>query len=122
MAKRKQDESAGTGPIVDHLLAEDMAVLQSDGAAGAVSYDVLTGGPLPPPAKESARSRFLRLINRRMVRALKALHAVGNLSAKSAYEYTPAEAEKIIMDLSRAVDRVADRFRGTANKVEEWSL
>lgn len=60
----------------------------------------------PVKRVESKRQRFVRLINHRMPRALKALKAIENLGNKSQYDFTEAEAEKVIGDLSAAVQRI----------------
>lgn len=60
----------------------------------------------PTKRVETKRQRFVRLIHHRMPRALKALKAIENLGNKSQYDFTESEAEKIISDLSAAVQRI----------------
>lgn len=63
-------------------------------------------GDKPPKRVESKRQRFVRLINHRMPRALKALRAIENLGNKSQYDFTESEADKVVSDLSAAVQRI----------------
>jgi hypothetical protein len=56
------------------------------------------------------RERFKRLAERRVVRAIRELRLVGNLSNKANYTYDKADAEKIIRALEAEVKALKGRF------------
>ena len=58
---------------------------------------------------QDKRSDFKRLIIPRLEKALKAIKAIGNLSA-SQYAYTESEAEKVVQALRLAADEVESKF------------
>lgn len=73
-------------------------------------------------AVESKHDRFVRLANRRVGRALNVVGLVGNLSARSAYEYSEGEADAIINGLFKALEAMAFRFRNQAKPKAVWDL
>lgn len=57
------------------------------------------------------REKFVRLANKRVNRAIKALHLIGNLSNKSNYDYTEEDVTKIFAALRAELERCEERFR-----------
>lgn len=76
----------------------------------------------PPKRVESKRQRFVRLIHHRMPRALKALKAIENLGNKSQYDFTESESEKIVTDLSAAVQRIGHALSEGPAVSSGWRL
>lgn len=66
-------------------------------------------------AKRDPRERFVELANKRVTNAIRALRLVGNLSNRRAYEYTEADAKKIIRALQEELDVLKTRYRGDRN-------
>lgn len=63
---------------------------------------------MPKPA-ESKHQRFLRLMQRRLERALEELRLISQLSSDN-YENTPEEAAEAVSHLDRAVVHIAASF------------
>lgn len=69
------------------------------------------------------REKFVSLANKRVNRALKDMQLIGNLSNKSAYEYTDVDVRKILRALQNELDVVKARFVGPkTNQGSEFSL
>lgn len=62
-----------------------------------------------PDVPETRHDRFLRLMQRRLGRALEEMRLVSQLSGKN-YENTPEEADEVIQHLDRAVHTIAAAF------------
>lgn len=60
--------------------------------------------------KESRRGRFIRLANKRVNAAIKAIRLVSNLSNRANYDYTPADATTIGKALDKEVRDLRRRF------------
>jgi hypothetical protein len=56
------------------------------------------------------RSKFVQLANQRVTKALDQIRLVGNLSNRSAYEFTEDDVKKIVKALQRSVDSMKSRF------------
>lgn len=56
------------------------------------------------------RDKFIELANNRVNRAIKDLRLIGNLSNRSAYEYTEEDIRKIFRALQREVEAARSRF------------
>lgn len=56
------------------------------------------------------RKKFVELAEARVNRALKDIQLIGNLSNKSAYEFTEADVRKIYGKLQKALDTSKSRF------------
>lgn len=56
------------------------------------------------------RGKFIELATNRVNRALKDLRLIGNLSNRSAYEYTEEDVRKIVRALQRELDILKGRF------------
>ena len=70
-------------------------------------------------AKDAARDKFVELAEKRVSRALKDIKLIGNLSNRSNYSYTSADAEKIHKALKRAIDEMKARFESSGAGADE---
>lgn len=61
------------------------------------------------------RDKFVELAEARIARTLKDLQLIGNLSNKSAYEYTEADVRKIFSTLQKALNTSKARFKTNSN-------
>ena len=66
------------------------------------------------------RAKFVRLAEKRVGNALRALRLIGNLSNRAAYDFEDADIKKIASALTREVDSMQRRFSDTPvkNKIE----
>lgn len=79
----------------------------------------LSGGRL----KRDRRAKFVEIANNRVNRALNDIRLIGNLSNRSAYEFTEEDVKKIVRALNREIDTMRGRFGTTGNGGEsEFSL
>jgi hypothetical protein len=60
-------------------------------------------------ARETARQKFVRLANKRVVKAIKAIQLIGNLSS-SAYQYDERDVNKIFDAIQTEVDQARSKF------------
>tara|TARA_B100001769_G_C21999077_1_gene536903 strand:+ start:286 stop:825 length:540 start_codon:yes stop_codon:yes gene_type:complete len=63
------------------------------------------------PLNSVKNYKFSKLVSKRLPRAKNAIKLVGNLSRRSSYEYTDAEAQSIIKSLSKAMRNLRKKFR-----------
>jgi hypothetical protein len=56
------------------------------------------------------RAKFIELATKRVNRAIKDLKLIGNLSNKSAYEYSDDDIKKIVKAIQRELDLLKVRF------------
>jgi transcription elongation GreA/GreB family factor len=56
------------------------------------------------------RERFLELARKRVSRALNDIRLIGNLSNRSNYDYTDADAAKIMKALTEEIAACRDKF------------
>lgn len=56
------------------------------------------------------REKFLELANNRVNRAIKDLRLIGNLSNRSAYDYTEGDVRKIFKALQREIEVARSRY------------
>lgn len=70
--------------------------------------------------RKADREKFVELAEKRVVRALKDIRLIGNLSNRSNYVYTEADVKKIHKALQNAVSEMKARFdrRGDDEKVD----
>lgn len=61
----------------------------------------------------SKREKFVELAEARVNRAIKDLQLIGNLSNRSAYEFTDADVRKIFSALQKAMELARSRFGRT---------
>ena len=62
--------------------------------------------------RRDPRERFVELANKRVTNAIRAVRLVGNLSNRRAYEYTDADAKKIVRALQDEINVLKARFQG----------
>lgn len=67
---------------------------------------------------ETDREKFVRLANKRVNNAIKAIELVGNLSNRSNYDYSQEDAEKIFLALSKELKACRERFSYAGGKRE----
>lgn len=74
--------------------------------------------------REEDRTKFVRLANKRVGKALKAIQLVGNLSNKSNYDYTDEDVAKIFKALQDEINAGRKRFElaSKARSGSEFSL
>ena len=60
--------------------------------------------------KESRRDRFVRLANKRVNTAIKAIQLVSNLSNRANYDYTPEDVAQITKALEKETRDLRMRF------------
>ena len=68
---------------------------------------------------ETDREKFVRLANKRVNNAIKAIELIGNLSNRSNYDYTQDDAEKIFLALNRELKACRERFASAGGKREQ---
>ncbi|MGD9922152.1 MAG: hypothetical protein AB7L90_19915 [Hyphomicrobiaceae bacterium] len=73
---------------------------------------------------ESARERFRRLAQKRVVRTIKDLRLIGNLGNRNNYDYAPDEVEKIFRALEKELKLARTKFdsRGKDDDGIDFSL
>lgn len=76
--------------------------------------------PASGEAASDRRAKFVRIAEKRVGNALKAIRLVGNLSNRSAYEFDDADIKKIAAALSKEIETMQRRFSETPtkNKIE----
>jgi hypothetical protein len=79
----------------------------------ANSYSSASSGTRDP------RERFVELANKRVTNAIKSIRLVGNLANKRAYNYSDADARKIIRAMQDELDILKSRFRGDRSDAEK---
>jgi hypothetical protein len=65
------------------------------------------------------RAKFVELANKRVNRAIKDVRLVGNLSNRSAYEFTEEDARRIVKTLQKEVETLRLRFVGNGDEEEK---
>lgn len=65
------------------------------------------------------RGKFVELAESRVNRAIKDMRLIGNLSNRSAYEYTEEDIRKIFRALQKELDAAKGRFGGEQDGREE---
>lgn len=65
------------------------------------------------------RAKFIQLANQRVTRALDQIRLIGNLSNRSAYDFTEDDAKKIVKALQKAVDNTKGRFADSGSSGEQ---
>lgn len=61
-------------------------------------------------AEEASRQKFRRLAEKRVVRTIKDIRLIGNLSNRSNYRYERSEVDKIFKTLERELKHARARF------------
>lgn len=70
------------------------------------------------PVKRNRRKKFEEIAVRRVNRVIKEIRLIGNLSNRSAYEYTEEDVRKITKALQRELDAMKSRFEGPGKGAE----
>lgn len=74
-------------------------------------------------AREKDRAKFKALAEKRVTKALNCIRLIGNLSNRSNYVYSEADAQKICRALRAAVEEVRIRFdRSGVSSRDKFSL
>jgi len=69
------------------------------------------------------RAKFIELANNRVTRAIRDIRLIGNLSNRSAYEYSEEDIRRITKALQKEIDAVRARFSsGGGNAEAEFRL
>ena len=69
------------------------------------------------------RTKFVRLAEARVTRAIQDIRLIGNLSNKSAYEYDEEDVKKIFRALQKAAEAARQKFgNGDGSRDSEFSL
>jgi hypothetical protein len=68
------------------------------------------------------RQTFVRLANKRVPNAVKAISLVGNLANRSNYSYNDADAAKVLKTLEQALADCRERFSQKSAKDGGFSL
>ncbi|MGE4505694.1 MAG: hypothetical protein AB7D51_10130 [Desulfovibrionaceae bacterium] len=69
--------------------------------------------------KSAEREKFVRLANKRVNAALKAIQEVGKLANRAVYEYGPEDVEKIFQSLGKEAEDCRKQFEIAMN-VDSW--
>lgn len=75
-----------------------------------------------PQNDETRAEAFRRLARDRTRRAVKSIELVGNLSARSSYEFDPEQVEKVFAKLQETIDDARNRFRFKADQENLFDL
>jgi hypothetical protein len=62
------------------------------------------------------REKFVQLAEKRMIRAIKDLRLIGNLSNRNNYDFEPADADKILTALEREIKALKGKFAAGTNE------
>lgn len=65
------------------------------------------------------RKKFIDLAEARVNRAIKDIRLIGNLSNRSAYEYSEDDARKMFRAIQKEIDVAKARFGGEGTSKEE---
>ena len=68
--------------------------------------------------KTKARQKFVELAEKRVIKAIKDLRLIGNLSNKSNYSYDENDVKKIISALESEIKLLKKKFTHTDEKKE----
>jgi hypothetical protein len=68
--------------------------------------------------ERNKRARFVDLANNRVSRTIKDLRLIGNLSNRSAYEYSEEDVRKIVRVLQRELEAMRSRFTSPSSAPE----
>ena len=68
--------------------------------------------------KKNRRQKFEDIATRRVNRVIKEIRLIGNLSNRSAYEYTDEDVRKITRVLQKELDALKARFDGPGKGAE----
>ena len=72
--------------------------------------------------REYDRQKFIRLANKRVNRALKAIQLIGNLSNRSNYDFTDDDVRKIFQALKSELKCCEERFDPNNRDTQQFRL
>ena len=76
-----------------------------------------------PPRDRSPAGRFRYLAERRVLKALRAINSVTNLSDRKNYEFTEDQAQQIIDALTESLDELKNEFaRNSRSRKSSFEL
>lgn len=85
--------------------------------------DILSFHRIPEQPVRDKRGKFIELATNRVTRTIKDIRLIGNLSNRSAYEYSDEDVKKIAKTLQRELDLMKLRFAGGSQGADgEFSL
>lgn len=70
---------------------------------------------------ESKEDRFIRIVEPRVQKAVKAIAILGNCTG-STYKYTDGQSLQILKGLQDALDTLAGQFSATKSTIEKFKL
>lgn len=112
----------------------DMPDSEREATRADVSYTASGEAYYVPPAARDTRTnghskpvepkdkRFRRLASQRVTAAMKRIRMVGMLSARGQYDYTEAQAERVVTALEEAVRAVKTRFAAARGREEVFNV
>lgn len=65
------------------------------------------------------RQKFVKLANQRVNKAIEQIRLIGNLSNRTAYEFSEEDVRKIVKALQRSLDGTRARFSEKGGKAEQ---
>jgi hypothetical protein len=75
-----------------------------------------------PKSTETKADKFVRLANRRVPRALKAIRAISNLAGRNTYDFSDEQAGQVVTVLIDAVNKMHERFKGSVAREPDFRL
>ena len=70
-----------------------------------------------PSSARDPRERFVDLANKRVTNAIRQIRLVGNLANRRSYNYSDADAKKILRTLQQEVNALKARFQGDDGEI-----
>ena len=75
-----------------------------------------------PNSEETKRDRFRRIAKKRTINVIKRLRVLSTCANRNAYEYRPADVEKIFGEIERHVAAARTRFEERNKKDVDFEL
>lgn len=98
-------------------MASTATASRNDLPAGAAR--AIADAASPPETKSQ---RFIRLANVRVNKLIRVARHVQNLADRRNYEYSEAQAKKLVAKLSQVFDVLSKAYSGGDVAADEWSL
>jgi hypothetical protein len=95
-------------PLVFHIFAKYVRAARTFGATTEWRIDV--DDIVQPKQRTKARANFIRLANKRVSKAIKAIQLLGNLANQNSYEYDEKDVTKIFKAIQSEVDQARTKF------------
>lgn len=116
MSKRIRDEQTAPVETVPQETPVNGALTVDDTAARAERERKAN------ELRGARRARFIKLAERRVNRALKAIRSVRQMANKASYDYTWDEGARIVQAVNDSVEQLAAAFDGTRAEKQEFTL